>query len=233
MEKCNLCLKKQNNIICKDIKYWRTIFEDFLSKATEVRVPSESTAKIIKSYYPKLNIVVKEHDIPKYIHKTFEPEFLKKDILNVAVIGAIGENKGSNIVYDLVENIRKGKLPINIKIIGITNLQSNYYKSEDGILEITGRYNNNEISDLLAKYQIGIVLIPSIWPETYSYTASEAIYSGYPIVVFDIGAPADRVRNLNCGWILKSLDGKELLDKITFLANNKDEINKKLLLNKE
>ena len=233
IEKCNLCLKKQNNIICKDIKYWRIMFENFLSKATEVIVPSESTAKIIKSYYQKLDIIIEEHDIPNYIHKTFEPEFLKKDILNVAVIGAISENKGSNIVYDLVENIRKEKLPINVKIIGITNLQSNYYKSEDGILEITGRYNNNEISDLLAKYQIGIVLIPSIWPETYSYTASEAIYSGYPIVVFDIGAPADRVRSLNCGWILKSLDGKELLDKIRFLANNKDEINKKLLLNKE
>lgn len=233
IEKCSLCLKKQNNIICKDIKYWRKIFEDFLSKAIKVIAPSESTAKIIKSYYPKLNIVVKEHDIPEYIHKTFNLEFLKKDKLNVAVIGAINEIKGSNIIYDLVENIRKEKLPINIKIIGITNLQSEYYKSKDGILEITGRYNNNNISDLLAKYQIGLVVISSIVPETYSYTTSEAIYSGYPIIVFDIGAPADRVRNLNCGWILKKLDSKELLDKITFLANNKEEISKKLLLIKE
>ena len=219
IEKCNLCLKKQNNIICKDIKYWRIMFEKFLSKATEVIVPSESTAKIIKSYYPKLDIIIKEHDIPNYIHKTFKPEFLKKDVLNVAIIGAISENKGSNIVYNLVEDIRKEQLPINIKIIGITNLQSDYYRSKDGILEITGRYNNNEISDLLAKYQIGVVLIPSIWPETYSYTASEAIYSGYPIMVFDIGAPADRVRELNCGWILKKYDSKSVLNLLKNIKN--------------
>ena len=220
IDKCNICLKEQSNIICKDIKRWRNVFHDFLLKANEVIAPSNSTARIINSYYSDVKIVVKEHSVPKYVHKTFNPEFLKKDILNIAVIGAIGEQKGSKIVYELVERIREEKLPINIKIIGITDLQNKYYKSKDGILEITGRYNKEEISDLLAKYQVGVVLIPSICPETYSYTTSEAIFSGYPVIVFNLGAPAERVNKLKCGWILNECKSQYVLDKIKHLTDD-------------
>ena len=222
IDKCNLCLNKQNNMVCRDIKHWRSMFRDFLLNAAEVIAPSESTAKIVNSYYSDVKIIVKEHSVPEYVHKTFNPEFLKKNILNIAVIGAIGEQKGSKIIYELVEKIREEKLPVNIKIIGITDLQNEYYKSEDGILEITGRYNKEDISDLLAKYQIGVVLIPSIWPETYSYTTSEAIFSGYPVIVFNLGAPAERVRKLKCGWIVDKCNCKDLLNKIMDLLNNKN-----------
>ena len=209
-------------MVCRDIKHWRSMFRDFLLNAADVIAPSESTAKIVNSYYSDVKIIVKEHSVPEYVHKTFNPEFLKKNILNIAVIGAIGEQKGSKIIYELVEKIREEKLPVNIKIIGITDLQNEYYKSEDGILEITGRYNKEDISDLLAKYQIGVVLIPSIWPETYSYTTSEAIFSGYPVIVFNLGAPAERVRKLKCGWIVDKCNCKDLLNKIMDLLNNKN-----------
>lgn len=220
IDKCNICLKEQSNIICKDIKRWRNVFHDFLLKANEVIAPSNSTARIINSYYSDVKIVVKEHSVPKYVHKTFNPEFLKKDILNIAVIGAIGEQKGSKIIYELVEKIREENLPINIKIIGITDLQNEYYKSKDGILEITGRYNKEEISELLAKYQIGVVVIPSIWPETYSYTTSEAVFSGYPVIVFNLGAPAERVCKLKCGWVLDECKSQYVLDIIKNLLDD-------------
>ena len=38
------------------------------------------------------------------------------------------------------------------------------------------------------------VKLPSVWPETYSYTLSIALQAGLPVAAFDIGAIARRIR---------------------------------------
>jgi len=45
-------------------------------------------------------------------------------------------------------------------------------------------------------------MIPSIWPETFSYTTSEALLLGYPVLCFNLGAPAERVRRYDCGLVV-------------------------------
>ena len=37
------------------------------------------------------------------------------------------------------------------------------------------------------------VWLPSVWPETYSYTLSIALQAGLPVAAFDIGAMARRI----------------------------------------
>ena len=144
--------------------------------------------------------------------------------LTVAVIGAIGIEKGSRIIYDLADELEKSALPVKLLVIGITNLHNNAYKSESGKFEITGAYDNNEISELLANYKVGVVMIPSIWPETYSYTTTEAMASGYPVIVFPIGAPADRVKRTGGGWILPDISKQAVLNKLKELLEDRDEI---------
>ena len=69
-------------------------------------------------------------------------------------------------------------------------------------------------------YQVDIVLIPSIWPETFSYTTEEAIKMDLPVAVFDLGAPAERVRTYNKGLILRDMNPAEILGEIEgFLAS--------------
>jgi hypothetical protein len=40
-----------------------------------------------------------------------------------------------------------------------------------------------------------LILIPSIWPETYCYTLSHALASGRPVAGFDLGAVGTRLRD--------------------------------------
>ena len=44
--------------------------------------------------------------------------------------------------------------------------------------------------------------MPSIVPETFSYTISEAIKMGLPIVAFDIGAQGNRVKQYKLGKVV-------------------------------
>ena len=224
-EICTECLKKSKNLFSYsvDIMEWRKNFKTFLENAKEIIVPSENTKEILKKYYP-LDIKVREHKVSPYLSRTFRSEFAEENNLTVAVVGSIGDEKGSKIIYSLAEKIERDSLPINLIVIGITNLHNENFCSKGGKFKITGGYSNKEISALLAKYKIGLVLIPSIWPETYSYTTAEAMNSGYPVMVFSIGAPADRVRRTGGGWILEEISADSVLNKLSELLNNRNEI---------
>ena len=225
MKKCRKCLSGNNvNFTANvDIEEWRQNFEVFLAGAKEVVVPSSDTKSIFQKYY-SIPLKVHEHEIDHYLTPTFQADFAKNEILTIAVIGAIGDEKGAKILYKLADSIDKIALPIKLIVIGITNLHNEFYRSQSGKFEITGRYSNQDISRLLAQYNVSLVLIPSIWPETYSYTTTEAMQSGYPVMCFSLGAPADRVKRTGGGWILRDISEEAAREKIIELFNNRDEI---------
>lgn len=224
LDKCQSCLAGLNQISNINIRSWRGKFQSFLENASEIISPSENTKKIILKYYPNLVIRVKDREVPDTIKYTFNPQFALQKTLNIAFIGAISLVKGSEIVYQLEDAIRRMNLPINIKVIGITRKHVKEFLSADKKFHVTGRYNNSEISSLLAKHEISLVIVPSICPETYSWTTSEAMWSGYPVITFNIGAPADRVRAKNGGWILDSKNSQSILNLLIKLLSSRNEI---------
>ena len=209
---CNKCL--QSYLLCKDIEQWRGTFSALLEKAERVIAPSNDTANIVSGYYSSLNIIVIEHDLPDYIHNTYDEKFTQNEIFHVSVLGAIGVEKGARILDDLVKLIAKEKLPIKLTVIGYTDKYGEPYLSDDGMFEVTGRYDNKNVSELLAKYRTNVALIPSICPETYSFTASEAIYSGYKVLAFDIGAHAERIKKTEMGYLTKEISVSALMKMI-------------------
>ena len=66
----------------------------------------------------------------------------------------------------------------------------------------------------MRRNNIDIVFIPSIWPETFSYTTSEAMSMGMPIACYAMGAPAERVGPYNRGLVLNKIAPRENLNQI-------------------
>lgn len=205
---CNSCLAK-GDVATQDIHTWRESMQRFLVAAADVSAPSRSTAEIVERYYRGLTIDVKEHKLLSPVHPTYQISFREDAVRTVAVLGAIGSAKGVEIVYTLKRRIEKENAPIRLVVIGYTSLQNKAYRDPSGKFEITGPYRPEMISDLLAKYRVNLVLIPSIWPETFSYTTGEAIASGYPVAAFDLGAPAERIKRLQAGWVVPLESGAE------------------------
>jgi hypothetical protein len=65
-----------------------------------------------------------------------------------------------------------------------------------------GPYDSRALPALLDHYQVQLVAYPSVCPETFSFTLSEAWASGHPALVPPIGALADRVAATGGGWVL-------------------------------
>ncbi|WP_307802517.1 glycosyltransferase [Bacillus sp. XF8] len=227
VETCQGCIAKIFSNQAIHIEEWRKTFHSLLMGAKKVITPSHNTKDIILKYYKDIEIEVREHVIDSKITHSFKEEFLNKEALNIAFVGAIDYPKGSSIIYELKDLIVKENLPINIKVIGITNIHFNPHKSAEGKFEVTGRYQVDNLSDMLAKNEIALVINPSICPETYSYTTSEAMLSGYPIITFNLGAPAQRVKKHQCGWILDNMTSNEILNLLKSLLRNREEIHEK------
>lgn len=77
---------------------------------------------------------------------------------------------------------------------------------------VHGDYRVEDISALATRYDISCWLIPSIWPETFSYTTHEALATGLPVFAFDLGAQGDAVAmaasKRGDGGIIPLVDGK-------------------------
>jgi glycosyl transferase family 1 len=66
---------------------------------------------------------------------------------------------------------------------------------------VHGYYRGGELPSLLRRHGIGLVIVPSIWPEAHCLVISEAWLAGAAVVTFDLGAQAERIRAHGGGWL--------------------------------
>lgn len=216
--KCSECLHHRfgANI---DIKVWRREWQHVLDNACYIITPSEATKIEINEMYSN-NITVFEHGIDIVKDKSSLTLENKNDI---AFIGGIGVHKGSKI---LEEFINKDLINGVVHLFGKIN--SVYTKSNKHFIN-HGTYTRDELKELLQSNNIKLICLLSIWPETYSYTMTEAIACGIPVISFDFGAIAERVKKYNLGWLIDSkLSSKEIAAEINKILSNEDDYNDKI-----
>jgi len=199
-----------------DISMWRKSWREFLKFTDKIVLFSNSSKDIIKKAYPEISdekIYILPHKLDVIFRK---PRLSKPDKeINIAVIGNINYAKGAKVISDLLKMIERKKLAMNVFIIG--NLESFFEKSY-GNLKILGSYKREDLPDILEKENIHIVFFPSICPETFSYVVEECIEMGLPIVAFDIGAPAERLRNYKSGRLVRVGDIEGVIEAILNLC---------------
>src|SRR4029078_6813061 len=114
------------------------------------------------------------------------------DVPVVAVLGAIGPDKGARRIERMIEIARERDVPIRIVVIGYLDVERGPWQSDETRLSVHGRYHARPLPDLLRYYRARCVLFPSSGPETFSYTLSEAWQAGLPAPVAPLGAAARR-----------------------------------------
>ena len=200
---CSSCLKKNlswyhdwypKGNIPLDVALWRKPFSDLFSVSSTITVFDLSTINILKKAF-KLDdgkIKVKPHSI-----KYFKSERIEiKGSLHIGILGTLSLIKGGDVVRELGNYICQEGLGIPITVVGLSSME--LPKS----INIHGRYHQNDLPEIVNHGSINLILMPSIVPETFSYTISEAMQMGLPIVAFDIGAQGSRVRSYPLGKII-------------------------------
>ena len=203
LEQCSVAYVKYGNM-----DLWKRNWRRFLENCAEVIVFSRDSENIINRQYGKLDNIVYTPHVVNYM-----PELNKNiklsDTINIGILGVLSEHKGGRIVQEMLQLIEKQQLNINIILIGYTDGAISI--NSDHFIE-TGRYSVGELPKKIYRYDIDLFFIPSIWPETFSYTTQEIIEMNMPIAVFDIGAPAERVKEYDKGVIIPEINAQQALE---------------------
>jgi glycosyltransferase involved in cell wall biosynthesis len=165
---------------------WQRDWGRLIEAADKVTVFSRDSYRLMQGAYPQASktLHLRPHrlaDIPPCVARTSGPPV-------IGVLGNIGQPKGAAVMAELSRRLQHS----DARLVLIGSLDPAYTLSPDA--RIHGHYDRAEIATLAARYGIDRWLIPSIWPETFSYATHEALATGLPVWCFDLGAQGEAVR---------------------------------------
>ncbi|NEX19400.1 glycosyltransferase [Thiorhodococcus mannitoliphagus] len=178
---------------------WRAFHQARLATARQITAPCQDAATRIKQVFRLERVEVRPHDDRD---KLFTPKPLPKSGMErrVAVIGAIGPNKGYDLLVETAQRAYREAPHLRFFLVGYT--MDDTPLDALGNVQISGEYQPERLPDLLADSDCHLALFLSPWPETYSYTLSEALAAGLTPIVPNLGALGERVSALPAGWVL-------------------------------
>ena len=224
-EVCGACLAAQPPFRDVNIVTWRARHDALLARAAFLIAPSRWTAAMLDRYFPGRSVHVIEHGTPDEVLSTrrvaSQLSVPDDGVPIIAVLGAIGPDKGARRLERLVALARERHASVRFVLIGYLDVQQIPWQSEDLRFTVHGHYERADLAGLLEHYRVALVLYPSAGPETFSYTLSEAWAAGRPVLVPPIGALEERVRGGGAGFVMSEAEWRDeslMLDRIEALV---------------
>ncbi len=195
---CNRCIRQRGSVIGEAISVaaLRVRSAHMLAHATRVMTPSTDAAARISRHFPGIVPRIMPWDAP-----TPTPTKQRQgDIRRIAVIGAIGAEKGYHVLLALARDAAAAGHQLEFVVIGHTIGDAALLRT--GHAFITGPYAADEAVDLIRDQAADLAFVPSVVPETWCHALSEAWAAGLHVVAFDLGAQAERIRATGQGSLL-------------------------------
>jgi GT2 family glycosyltransferase/glycosyltransferase involved in cell wall biosynthesis len=124
------------------------------------------------------------------------PRTRSKAQLRVGFIGYSAPHKGTSLLQGIVTACSAD--PITFVAIGDIGSSA---RDRSNVVT-TGRFRREDAIELIQSFQVDVMVVASGWPETYSYTLTEAWMAGVPVIVGPFGALAERVAETGAGLVM-------------------------------
>ena len=169
-----------------------------LAQAASVIAPSSDAAARMRRHFPDIRPVVApwedDRALPPLAPAPGGP------VRRVCVVGAVGLEKGFEVLLDCVRDARRRALPLHFTVVGYTGDDARLLGA--GPVFVTGEYRDDEAVALIRAQGADLAFLPSVWPETWCFALSRAWQAGLAAAAFDLGAQAERIRATGRGWLL-------------------------------
>ncbi|HEY7903359.1 MAG TPA: glycosyltransferase [Casimicrobiaceae bacterium] len=248
---CARCLAAQPPFAGIDIVAWRRRHGEIVARAAFLIAPSQWAADTFARYFGRQPVVI-AHGLPvdDAARSAVEAgtggidaaagdarhgEMSRDEPMAlptpddgahvVAVLGAVGPDKGARRLERLVALARARGANLRFVLIGYLDRQPGPWQSADRAFTVHGRYRAADLPRLLHAYRVDLVVFPSAGPETFSYTLSEAWSANMAVLVPPIGALAERVRASGVGIVMTDAewhDDAAMMTRIESLLSGPD-----------
>jgi len=171
-----------------DLAEWREAWGALLAQADRLVTFSEDSRRIVAQAYPALagRLEVRAHKLLQAVPRIRAPRADAPPV--VGVLGNIGPQKGAGVVQDMARQLDKrvGMGQPTARLVMVGDIAPEFELPPS--VAVHGPYRVADLDRIAAKHGITRWLIPSIWPETFSFTTHEALATGLPVFGFALGA---------------------------------------------
>ena len=140
-------------------------------------------------------------------------------------IGGISVGKGIHLLLEAVNEI---DAEYEVWIGGDESADPDYVSTLKALaterVQFVGKLDRPAVWEMLA--QIDVLVVPSIWYETFVFVISEAFAAGVPVVTSRLGPMADRVRHEVDGLLVEPNDVRSLRHALQRLCHSPELLGK-------
>jgi glycosyltransferase involved in cell wall biosynthesis len=189
---CETCVAEAGRVIEEDIPVQALIDRSaaLLRAAGRVIVPSRDAAARMRRHFPTLRARIEPHENEARLSAPVAVE--PAATCRVLTIGAIGIQKGFDVLFECARDAASRRLPLEFVVVGHTIDDARLMNT--GRVFVTGEFAASEAQALIRAQQPTLALLPSVWPETWCFALTEMWQAGLHVAAFDLGAQAERIR---------------------------------------
>ena len=196
---CEACVADLGSMLQEDITVPALLARSAadLASARQVVAPSTDAATRIRRHFPGVAPTVQSWEGDAAPPTMPMPSAA---VRRVCIVGAIGLEKGYEVLLACARDARARSLPIEFVVVGYT--ADDQRMLDAGPVFITGEYAEADAAALIREQAAHLAFLPSVWPETWCFALSRAWEAGLAVAAFDLGAQAERIRRTGRGWLL-------------------------------
>lgn len=173
----------------------RALAVEMLRRASGVIFPSQFLLEQHRELFALAHAEVIEPAVPGAIARVDD------DRPHVAFAGNVRRHKGGHLLAEIAQQVRA----LHVFGGGDPELLRALRRMPNVVVH--GYYRAGALPSLLARHRIGLVVLPSLFAESYSIVMSQAWLAGAFVAAFDFGAPAERIRRDGGGWLAPLASG--------------------------
>ncbi len=207
---CNTCMVSCPELRDSGIGERLSETKNLMMNASKVIAPSDFLKGIFRNEVPSLAIEVINHGLRYGNLRKNKKIYSAGDTITFCYCGSLNEHKGVHIAIEAVRKIKSERLRLKIYGSG-DKLYTDRLKemaAEDRRIEFCGVYTDQQVADVFAS--IDVVIIPSLWYETYSLILKEAFFCSVPVVASNVGVMAEAIRDGVNGFVFRIGDPAHL-----------------------
>jgi hypothetical protein len=202
LDRCHRCLTQTWQVSNNEQRDRRSMARQLLSAARRVVFPSQFLLDVHRELF----------SLPDLAGVVIEPGVSVADgdvrasgpARAIAYAGSAKRHKGAHLMAELS---RRTGTALHIFGGGDEDLLRELRGLPN--VAVHGYYRGGELPSLLRGHGVGLVVVPSIWPEAHCLVISEAWLAGAAVVAFDLGAQAERIHAHGGGWLAPIESGVE------------------------
>jgi glycosyltransferase involved in cell wall biosynthesis len=211
LDRCHACLRHDFDVDDGFQARYRERGAELLRAADAVVYPSRFLREAHQSLFPGLEPSrqhVIEPGTPPLDDAHARPSGAGA-VPHVAWVGAVQVHKGALVFEQVVRQLQAEGIPLRWTALGGGDADLLARFRALPRVAVRGYWRAGALPIVLRRRGVDLALLLSTWPEAYGLTLDECWRAGVPVVAFDHGAMADRIRDLGGGLLVPPAAGAE------------------------